>query len=293
MKHPLPRHLDELQKLISQEYETMSKRLKQVAGFVLEHPNTIALETVAEIGQLAEVPPSTLIRFANAIGFSGFSEIQQIFRDALASKAPSYQERVRVLEKDHNQDKNKSFSPGMVLNEFVRSNNLALEYLAENVESDTIEKAVQLLLSAETIFIIGMRRSFPIANYLVYALRKLERKTFILDGSGGIINEEIKMIRENDVIIAIGFTPYAKETQDAISRAFSQKAGIIGITDSPLSPLASKANVHFEVKNAEVRGFRSLVAPLCLAQSIIVSLTYFQESLTTEAEEKANVEESK
>jgi len=278
VKNKLPQHPGELEKLISKEYEGMSKRLKQVAGFVLENPNAIALETMVKIGQQAGVPPSTLIRFARALGYSGFREIQQIFRVALAVKTPSYRDRVRLLEKNYGQDENQSFSPGKVLNESVRSNNLALEHMAENILNKTIEKAVKLLLEAEAVYIIGMRRAFPIASYLVYALRKLERRAFVLDGSGGTINDEISVIGKKDVLVAISFAPYAEESLNAVNWASSQKAGVIGISDSPLSPFASKSSVYFEVKNSEVRGFRSLAAPLCLAQSIIVSLAYFQES---------------
>ncbi len=154
--------------------------------------------------------------------------------------------------------------------------------MAEKIPDKAIEKVVKLLLDAETVYIIGMRRSFPIANYLVYALRRLEKKAFVLAGAGGTINDEISVIGKKDVLIAISFAPYAEESLNAVSKASSRNAVVIGITDSPFSPLASKSTVCFEVKNAEVRGFRSLAAPLCLAQSIIVSLAYFQESLRSE-----------
>ncbi|MDD1783384.1 MurR/RpiR family transcriptional regulator [Enterovibrio sp. ZSDZ35] len=266
-------HLAELQLQIRQRYPTLSKRLQQVAQYVLDNPNSIAFDTVAVIAEHADVPPSTLIRFANAFDFSGFNEMKQLFRRKLVEETSSYTKRAQLAQRNE-RNANWGETPLDVLNQFVHANTLALQELATNVPEHDLNNAVDLLEEAETIYILAMRRAFSIASYLAYALSHLERKVVLVDSIGGMGAEQLSQIREKDVLVAASFSPYSPETVSLCEGATPSGAKQIVLTDSQLSPLAMNSDICFLVNEAEVDAFRSQTASLCLAQSLVVSLAF-------------------
>ncbi len=161
-----PTQLSLLQDDIRRRYETLSKRLKQVARYILDNSNSIAFDTVASIAQQADVPPSTLIRFANAFGFSGFNEMKQVFRQHLMEETVNYTERARLFRQTSTDDSASApESPAEILNVFTMVNSQALQQLAMQVNPEQLNKAVKLLNEAENIYVIGLRRSFSVASY--------------------------------------------------------------------------------------------------------------------------------
>ncbi|MGG4607797.1 MurR/RpiR family transcriptional regulator [Providencia sp. Me31A] len=270
-------NLNEFQEQVRSRYDELSKRLQQVARYVLDNTNSVAFDTVAVIAKEANVPPSTLIRFANAFNFSGFNEMKQLFRMNLVEETASYTDRARMFrEMDAAQEL--SDDPTQILKEFAHSNAQALQQMAARTPAEDMEKAVTLLANAQTVYIIGLRRSFSVASYLSYALSHLECRPVLIDGLGGMFKEQISRISENDVVISISFTPYAAETVMVSEKAAQTGAQQIVITDSQISPLASFSDVCFVIKEAQVDAFRSQSATLCLAQSLTVALAYRQGS---------------
>ncbi|PHM56783.1 MurR/RpiR family transcriptional regulator [Xenorhabdus sp. KK7.4] len=270
-------NLPELQEQIRSRYDELSKRLQQVARYVLDNTNSVAFDTVAVIAKEADVPPSTLIRFANAFDFNGFNEMKQLFRMNLVEETASYTDRARLfraLDGDNQQVED----PLHILQEFAHSNGQAMQQLAARTPAEDLNKAVDLLANARNIYIIGLRRSFSVASYLTYALSHLECRPLLVDGLGGMFREQMNMIGANDVVVSISFTPYAEETVMVSERAAQAGAKQIVITDSQISPLASFNDVCFVVKEAKVDAFRSQSATLCLVQSLAVALAYRQEN---------------
>ncbi|AGB84548.1 Uncharacterized HTH-type transcriptional regulator ybbH [Serratia rubidaea] len=267
-----PTQLSLLQDEIRHRYETLSKRLKQVARYILDNSNSIAFDTVASIAAQASVPPSTLIRFANAFGFSGFNEMKQVFRQHLMEETVNYTERARLFRQTSTDDNAAPENPAEILNVFTMVNAQALQQLPAQIDAAQLEKAVELLKNAENIYVIGLRRSFSVASYLTYALRHLERRAFLIDGLGGMFTEQLGMVKPKDVVIAISYSPYAREALELVELGAKQGAQQIAITDSQVSPLAAFSDVCFVVREAQVDGFRSQVASMCLAQTLAVSL---------------------
>lgn len=267
-----PTQLSLLQDEIRHRYETLSKRLKQVARYILDNSNSIAFDTVASIAAQASVPPSTLIRFANAFGFSGFNEMKQVFRQHLMEETANYTERARLFRQTSTDDNVAPEKPAEILNVFTMVNAQALQQLAMQIAPEQLERAVELLNNAENIYVIGLRRSFSVASYLTYALRHLERRAFLIDGTGGMFTEQLSMVKPKDVVIAISYSPYAREAVELVELGAKRGAQQIAITDSQVSPLAAFSDVCFVVREAQVDGFRSQVASMCLAQTLAVSL---------------------
>lgn len=262
---------------IVRRYEELSPRLQQVAQYVLENPNDMALQTLAVIAERCEVQPSTIVRFAKTFGYEGASDMQELFKDEMLTQAPSpsYAERIRQFSRRAGAAG--ALAPHDVMQEFADSNILALEHLKSSVRKADLERAVDMIAAANAVYIVGLRRSFPVASYLAYALRHVEKRAYLLDGVAGMLAEQSTMLTSKDLLIAISFQPYAAETVEIVASTREQKARIIAITDSRLSPIAAASDLVFEIKDAEVRQFRSLTASLCLAQSLVISYAFDME----------------
>ncbi|AIQ99087.1 MurR/RpiR family transcriptional regulator [Pluralibacter gergoviae] len=264
--------LSELQQQIRDRYDGLSKRLQQVSRYVLDNTNSVAFDTVAIIAERADVPPSTLIRFANAFDFTGFNEMKQLFRMNLMEETASYSDRARLFKEMESEEVPET--PLDILQEFARSNGQALQQLAARTDPDMLSRAVELLAAAETIYVVGLRRSYSIATYLTYALSHLDCRPVLLDGMGGMLREQSGRIKAQDIVVSVSFSPYAEETLMVSENAAAVGARQIVITDSQISPLATFSDLCFVVKEAQVDAFRSQSATLCLVQSLVVALAY-------------------
>lgn len=273
-----PATAEEFRALLLEEYDGLSKRLKQVARYVLDEPNELALETLAVIASRCNVQPSAIVRFAQAFGFSGASQMQRLFRDGLlsANSAIGYGERVRRFS----ESVSKTPAGEGLLSEFVEGNILALQNLRETVSEQDMRQAVDLIAHAEVLHIVGFRRAFPIAAYLAYSLQQLGKHVQFIDGVGGLARSQANTIGRNDLLIAVSFHPYAPETVDLTEIAARNGAKILSISDSRVSPIAKPADVALQVHDSEVRSFRSLAASMCLAQAVAIGFAFDAERAT-------------
>lgn len=269
-----PDNLESLRSEIAQRYDELSPRLKQVANYVMDNPGDIALETLSVIAGRCDVQPSTIVRFAKVFGYGGASEMQRLFRDEILTSAPSpsYSERVRQFRE--RSDEVDWLSPYNVMQDFAESNIIALEHLRDVVRQEDLENSLELMHEAHTVYLAGVRRAFPVAAYLAYSLSHVEKRAFLLDGVAGMTSEQSWMLGPDDMVIAVSFRPYANDTISVAERAAANGAPLIAISDSRLSPVAKDAAVCFEIKDAEVRQFRSLTASMCIAQTLVISYAY-------------------
>jgi DNA-binding MurR/RpiR family transcriptional regulator len=258
---------DDLARAITDAYPQLPNRLQGIARFALGNPDAMALSTVAEIAQEAAVPPSAVIRFANALGYPGFTDLQRIYRERLVARSATYRERIEQLRRTGG-DK------GHVLPQLVDSSIRELERLREHFDAGRLQAATDVVLSARTVYLLAQRRAFPVASYLAYALAQLEMRAFLLDSVGGMLRQQIDMLGSEDVLLAASFRNYTSEVIDAADVAARRGATVVAITDHPVSPLARVAKVTLEVGDDPTVQFRSLVAPLCAAQALVMSVGY-------------------
>ncbi len=268
----------QLEQLIEQRFVTLSNRLQQVARYLLDHPDTVAFGTTATIAAGAGVHASALVRFANAFGFSGFSQMQQLFKDRLVQTGPDYQSRIAAVKQD---DSVPTAQAGlMYLQQINAANERAMQQLTEELDPQLLTQACELLAQARIIHLQGARRAYPVASYASYLLSNTGLAVQLLDGVGYMQQAALNLVRSEDVILAISFAPYAPETQLAINRAKAAGAKVIVITDSRLSPLAAEADVTLLVREAEVHSFRSLNASMNLIQALVLALIHDTEAVT-------------
>jgi DNA-binding MurR/RpiR family transcriptional regulator len=259
---------DELQAEIGRRFAGLSRQLQRIARFALERPQDVALDTVAAAATKAEVQPSAMVRFAQALGFEGYTDMQRIFRDRLVQRSASYRERIASLRRAAPA----MSRPKAVLHDFVGDSITHLSHLEDHVAPERLEHAVRLLASARHIHVLAQRRAFPVACYLAYALGQLELPVSLLDGVGGMVREQARAMRPGEVLIAVSFRNYSPEVIELAADAFRRGVPVVVITDSAVSPLSRSATVAFDLGDASDRPFRSLVEPMCLAQALVVSV---------------------
>lgn len=269
---------DELKDLISRTYPGMSKQLQRIARFALRQPNEMALGTVAALALATEVQPSALIRFANALGYGGFSEMQQVFRSRLLNRSDTYRERIADMR---SRQVNVEHAPSGVLHQLVGESMTEIGQLEEKISEADFSKAVHLIAKAPRIHVLAQRGAFPVASYLAYALSQLELRTHLLDSVGGMLRENLRSIAPGDVLIAASFRSYSTEVIDAAAKAKALGASVIAITDGVLSPLLAASHVCLDLAENSSRPFLSLVAPLCLAQALVVSAGHHMADLAS------------
>jgi DNA-binding MurR/RpiR family transcriptional regulator len=265
---PVPRDFVTLKARIVERGKGLPKRQHQVAAFVLDHPDEIAFATVASIAEQANVKPSTLVRFSQAMGCQGFSELQEVFRARLRDRFLNYGERIAQL-REHTLSASKAT---VLFQGFSDAAQKSLDDLRTRIEPAFLDRAVERLALAETIYLLGLRRSFPITCYMAYAFGKLSVRHVLIDSLGGMSPEALSFGTSRDIVVAVSFTPYASETVTLSALAANRGLPIVAITDSAFSPLAQRSELWFEVAETNFEGFRSMAGSLTLAMTLTVAV---------------------
>ncbi|MFJ5254416.1 MurR/RpiR family transcriptional regulator [Pseudomonas sp. NPDC088414] len=286
----LPINAERLLQLITDEYDTLPRQLKRIASYMSQQSDRIMVDRISDIARECEVHPSAIVRFSQRFGFSGFSEMQALFRAAYTHKASpvhNYQQRIRSMIANQSQQA----SDGDLARECIDATRSGIERLGRELDDVAFEKAVDLIVNADNIYVVGVRRSFAVADYLVYNLQHTHKRIHLVSGLGGSYREQMRSVRSGDLVIAISFTPYAKETQHCLRYARQQQANTLILTDSHLSPLAKNANSLLLVNEGSALAFRSLSATLCLCQALFVAVAYRLELNVDEIHEQAGFDD--
>lgn len=259
-----PQSLESFQARLSLIGENMPKRLQQCRFYIEANLDKIAVSTIAQIANKAGVQPSALMRFCKLMGFSGFSDMQRLFRDQYTHIYPDYATRIENLKQkgaDH---------PAGLLAEFVIAGQKSLENLLHSVNQDSLEEAARQLADADAIHIIGTRRAFPVAAYFAYAFEKMQIPAIL---HSGLANLDYRhSLRKQDALLAITFQPYSNETIDLAEYANSLGVKLVLITDSLNSRLSALNLTPLYVSEYDVGAFRALSATFTLALSLAVSV---------------------
>jgi DNA-binding MurR/RpiR family transcriptional regulator len=259
-----------LNEMIAARYESLRGQMRQIAKVAIERPTDIALQTVAAVAKVAKVQPSSVVRFAQAFGYPGFGEMQAIFRARLVEQSTSYGERIEALRAER--AARHLAGPAANLVEFVDNGVAALYQLRDSISPKDLVRAADLLGGADVIYILAQGRSFPVACYIAYALNRFGLPSQLLDGLGGMSANRLRLAGRGDALLAISFKDYAHEVVALVAATAKRGVPVVAITDGALSPLAKSAKVRLDVEAGESQPFRSLVAPMCLAQTLVVTL---------------------
>lgn len=264
--HSPPRDFEALRAALVARSDRLSKRLAQVAQFFLNHPEEVAVSTLVRLAELSDVPPATITRFAKELGFQGFAELQQVFRERLLGPRLPYDERVSGAG-DSDLDQ-----PGVVFGSFVQAAVQSLLRIEEALDRDQLAACVEVLAASEVVHVAAARGAFGLGAYTVYGLGSIGRRAQLIDNIGAMRAMQVAAMGPGDTLLAMTFDDYTPETVEVVKLAAQRGSRVLVITDNALSPVAGLATHVLYVNEARLGHFRSQVPALVVAQAMIVGL---------------------
>ena len=222
--------------LIAEKMPEFSKGQKHIASYILEHYDKAAYMTAAKLGALVDVSESTVVRFAGELGFDGYPELQHSLQELIRTKLTTLQ-RIEIT--------NDRIGDADLLEKVLMSDVDKIKRTLEEIDRESFDRAVDAMINAKMIYIIGMRSSSSIADFLFFYLNLIfPHVRLVRTTSGSEIFEQILRISSDDVMIGISFPRYSKRIINALEYAKSQSAHVIALTDSAISPIAEHADDH-------------------------------------------------
>jgi DNA-binding MurR/RpiR family transcriptional regulator len=262
-----------LVELLKARRASLPPRLQDVAQFVLNNPEDVAILTIVEIARGAGVPPSAITRFTQELGFERFSDLQAVFRSRLVGPRLSYADRLRSLSERGESDGPLDLTnPQGVLDVLASSAYRSLMGMVEDQRDAPLHSVVDMIRAAPAVHVTGGRGAFGVAAYSFYGLAAVGKRAFLIDNLGAMRAQQVQAMAPDDVLLVISFDDYTRETVDIAEQAARAGRIILAITDNELSPLVPLARHALFVKEARFGHFRSQVPAMVLCQAIIASV---------------------
>lgn len=253
----------------------LSRRLQQVAQFVVNNPEDVAIYTIVELARQADVQPSTITRFAKEMGFAGFNGLQSVFRQRLLGPRMTYAQRMKSFADAPRPTKLKVLhleEPSLVFDTFVQAAMDTLIRLRDDVDRAELQGFVDVLAGSGAVHVVGARGAYGVAAYCTYSLARVGKRAHLIDNVGSMREQQLAAVDVDDVVLVLTFDDYTPETIEIAEAAHRKGRTLLVITDNELSPVASLGTHTLFVKEARLGHFRSQVPAMVLCQSIIISL---------------------
>jgi len=254
-------------------YSTLSKGHKKIANAILYDYEKVADMTAAKFGIFVGVSESTVVRFANSMGFEGYSELQRAVQELVRTRLTPNQ-RIEMTKK--------RIGKGDILEGVMNADISKIRYTIERLDRDAFYNSIDAILSAKRIFVMGARSAEPLARVLQYNLSLVfDNVKFVAPTSTAEIFEQMFSISDDDVLIAFSFPRYSSKMVSAVKYARQKGANVVVFTDSIVSPIAEYAS-NLLIAQSDMAAFMdSLVAPLTIINAIIVEITNRREKEIT------------
>ena len=249
---------------------TFSKGQRRIAGYITESYDKAAFMTASRLGKTVGVSESTVVRFAVELGFDGYPEMQKAMQEMVMNRLTSVQRIEVANDRIGNQD---------ILTKVLQADSEKIRQTAETVSREHFLLAVDEILKARRIYILGVRSAAPLANFAGYYMNYMFEDVRIITASGaGEMFENLVGITPEDVVLAFSFPRYSSATLKAAQYCRGLGATVIGITNSNLSPLAQNSDHVLIAKSDMVSLVDSLVAPLSVVNALLVALASARET---------------
>ena len=261
---------NDLSNRINEKYKSMSKGQKLLASYITDNYDKAVFLTAARLGEVVGVSESTVVRFATNLGYKGYPEFQKALEELVRNKLNSIQ-RMEVTYG--------GISQSQILETVLQSDTENLKSTLESIDQNAFELAVDTILNAKNIYVIGIRSCAPLASFLAFYLNLMFDKVHLLHtSSSSELFEQMVRIGNEDVIIGISFPRYSMRTLKAIEFANNRNAKVITLTDSVHSPMNLYSSCNLIAKSDMASIVDSLVAPLSVINSLIVALCMKKQS---------------
>ena len=257
-------NMNELIGRIEAKYEKMSKGQKRLAEYVKENYDKAVFLTAARLGEIVGVSESTVVRFATQLGYRGYPEFQKALEELVRNKLNSIQ-RMEVTYGRIDRSE--------ILATVLQSDIEKIKQTLESVDNHAFELAVDTILAAKKVYVIGIRSCAPLAKFLTFYLNLIcENVTAVNTNSSSEIFEQLIRVSEDDVVIGISFPRYSMRTLKALEFASNRKATVITLTDSVHSPMTLYSSCNLIARSDMASIVDSLVAPLSVINALVVAL---------------------
>lgn len=254
---------DDLLTRMQEYYPVMSKGQKLIAEYIMAHYEKAAFMTASRLGEQVGVSESTVVRFADLLGYDGYPALQKALRELIRNKLTTVQ-RIEMTSELND--------PGTLLKTVLKSDMNNIRSTIEEIDEDVFNAVIDSMFAANTIYILGMRSSAPLAQFLGYYLSFILPNVRVVTSGVSDIFEQLIRVSDKDVLIGISFPRYSSRTVEAVHFAKKRGAKIVAMTDSKLSPLTKWAD-HTLLARSDMASFvDSLVAPLSLINALIVAV---------------------
>lgn len=253
----------DLMRMIQVKFPRLSKGQKLIAEYILKHYDKAAFMTAAKLGSSVGVSESTVVRFANELGYAGYPELQKALQELIKNKLTTVQ-RIELS--------NDFISQDTALKGVLKSDIENIRATLEKINYSAFENSVNSIMKAKKIYIVGLRSSTALADFLGFYLNLVLDNVKIVSYGMSDIFEQMLSLSEDDCVIGIGFPRYAMRTVEVLTFAKSRNADVIAITDSVLSPLAARADYTLIAESNMASFVDSLVAPLSVINALIIAV---------------------
>lgn len=257
--------MDNAQELIQRlnhSGKKLSKSHRRIAECIVTHYDKVVFMTASKLGEYVGVSESTVVRFAAALGYSGYPQLQKALQELLRHRLTASQRFELTNDMDHVQ----------VLNKVLKADIQNIRSTLDELDIGSFERAIDAIIQARQIYVMGLRSSAPIAEFFVHYLKFIFPNVHVVTSGVSDVFEQLSRIGEGDLLIGISFPRYASRSIEAMDFARKQGASLIAITDGPLSPLHSTADICLMAKSDMSSFVDSFAAPLSLINALLVAL---------------------
>ncbi|MBE6698944.1 MAG: MurR/RpiR family transcriptional regulator [Ruminococcaceae bacterium] len=260
--------------MIEEGMPSFSKGQRLIAAYILEHYDKAAYYTASRLGTIVGVSESTVVRFANELGYEGYPELQRALKKLIRSHLTSFQ-RMEIT--------NSLIGEDDVPEKVLASDIEKIRQTAAEIDHESFAAAVKNIVEAKNIYIIGVRSSSTLAGFLSHSLRMIfDNVRLVQTTSGSEMFEQIMQVGKGDVMIAISFPRYSSRIINAVEYAKGRGADIIALTDSKFSPIAAEADQLLLAYSDMASFMDSLVAPLSIINALVVAVAREREAEVSE-----------
>ena len=253
----------DLMRIIQAKFTRLSKGQKLIADFILKHYDKAAFMTAAKLGQNVSVSESTVVRFAIELGYDGYPELQKSLQELVKTKLTAVQ-RLELTNDLVDEDN--------ALKSVLKADMENIRTTMEKVNQKTFDAFVDSIVNADKVYIIGLRSSSALSEFLGFYLNLILNNVLVLQHGMSDIYEQMLHLGPNDVILGIGFPRYSIKTVQILKFARERGARVLCLTDSLLSPLAAIADLTVIAQSNMASFVDSLVAPLSIINALIIAV---------------------
>ena len=254
--------MQDMMRRLNQSGKRLSKGHRKIAEYIVEHYDKAVFMTASKLGEKVGVSESTVVRFASAMGYEGYPQLQRALQELVRHWLTAVQRFEMATDIDQSE----------VLRTVLHADMQNIRTTTEEIDTAAFDEVVDKIIGARNIYVMGLRSAAPIAQFLAYYLNFIFDNVRVVSEASGDVFEQISRINESDLLFGISFPRYSRRTLEAMSFARSRGAQVIGITDGPMSPLVEAADECLIASTDMASFVDSLAAPLSLINALIVAI---------------------